>query len=102
MAETSSLLNCRTGSRTGGSNPPPSAPRGFLCESTLNIGRLTARSIHLMVRIQDSQSWHRGSIPLSTTKEVRKSLFSVLIGYDIVIASYLQLFLLELLNLSVF
>ena len=24
-------------------------------------------SIHLMVRIQDSQSWHRGSIPLSTT-----------------------------------
>ena len=33
MAETSSLLNCRTGSRTGGSNPPPSAPRGFLCES---------------------------------------------------------------------
>ena len=26
------------------------------------------RSIHLMVRIQDSQSWHRGSIPLSTTK----------------------------------
>ena len=23
-----------------------------------------------MVRIQDSQSWHRGSIPLSTTKEV--------------------------------
>ena len=22
-----------------------------------------------MVRIQDSQSWHRGSIPLSTTKE---------------------------------
>ena len=34
VAETSSLLNCRTGSRTGGSNPPPSAPRGFLCEST--------------------------------------------------------------------
>ncbi len=29
---------------------------------------LAARSIHLMVRIQDSQSWHRGSIPLSTTK----------------------------------
>ena len=31
-----------------------------------------------MVRIQDSQSWHRGSIPLSTTsKEVlkRASLF---------------------------
>ena len=25
-------------------------------------------SIHLMVRIQDSQSWHRGSIPLSTTR----------------------------------
>ena len=24
-------------------------------------------SIHLTVRIQDSQSWHRGSIPLSTT-----------------------------------
>ena len=27
----------------------------------------TLWSIHLMVRIQDSQSWHRGSIPLSTT-----------------------------------
>ena len=26
-------------------------------------------SIHLMVRIQDSQSWHRGSIPLSTTTQ---------------------------------
>ena len=62
MAETSSLLNCRTGSRTGGSNPPPSAPRGSLRE------HLTGWSIHLMVRIQDSQSWHRGSIPLSTTK----------------------------------
>ena len=32
-----------------------------------------ARSIHLMVRIQDSQSWHRGSIPLSTTKKHSKS-----------------------------
>ena len=94
MAETSSLLNCRTGSRTGGSNPPPSAPRGFLCES---MGRLTfshlprdsdiqihlmslaARSIHLMVRIQDSQSWHRGSIPLSTTKALILSAFFVII-----------------------
>lgn len=27
MAETSSLLNCRTGNRTGGSNPPLSAAR---------------------------------------------------------------------------
>ena len=34
---------------------------------------LAARSIHLMVRIQDSQSWHRGSIPLSTTKYRCKS-----------------------------
>ena len=25
MAETNSLLNCRTGNGTGGSNPPPSA-----------------------------------------------------------------------------
>ena len=62
MAETSSLLNCRTGSRTGGSNPPPSAGAHFQQNA--------ARSIHLMVRIQDSQSWHRGSIPLSTTKSV--------------------------------
>ena len=27
-----------------------------------------------MVRIQDSQSWHRGSIPLSTTKETFKKI----------------------------
>ena len=59
MAETSSLLNCRTGSRTGGSNPPPSA-RG--------VSRALERSVHLTVRIQDSQSWHKGSIPLPTTK----------------------------------
>ena len=26
-----------------------------------------------MVRIQDSQSWHRGSIPLSTTNQQRDS-----------------------------
>ena len=25
------------------------------------------RSVHLTVRIQDSQSWHKGSIPLPTT-----------------------------------
>ena len=30
-------------------------------------------SIHLMVRIQDSQSWHRGSIPLSTTKRASEN-----------------------------
>ena len=29
MAETSSLLNCRTGNRTGGSNPPLSAGSVF-------------------------------------------------------------------------
>ena len=29
VAETSSLLNCRTGNRTGGSNPPASAERFF-------------------------------------------------------------------------
>ena len=28
VAETNSLLNCRTGNRTGGSNPPASAVRG--------------------------------------------------------------------------
>ena len=66
MAETSSLLNCRTGSRTGGSNPPPSAGAHFQQNA--------ARSIHLMVRIQDSQSWHRGSIPLSTTKKCVRTL----------------------------
>ena len=59
MAETSSLLNCRAGYRTGGSNPPPSASYRT---------KMYRWSIHLMVRIQDSQSWHRGSIPLSTTK----------------------------------
>ena len=68
VAETSSLLNCRTGSRTGGSNPPPSAPRGF----SLRERSFKCWSIHLMVRIQDSQSWHRGSIPLSTTKKHSK------------------------------
>ena len=35
----------------------------------VNLIALAARSIHLMVRIQDSQSWHRGSIPLSTTTQ---------------------------------
>ena len=83
MAETSSLLNCRTGSRTGGSNPPASALKKNIeepmvdwltaylqCDSVIQVNLMTlaARSIHLMVRIQDSQSWHRGSIPLSTTK----------------------------------
>ena len=58
VAETSSLLNCRAGNRTGGSNPPPSASW---------LQKMYRWSIHLMVRIQDSQSWHRGSIPLSTT-----------------------------------
>ena len=29
MAETSSLLNCRTGNRTGGSNPPLTAENGI-------------------------------------------------------------------------
>ena len=33
-----------------------------------HVSRVYRWSIHLMVRIQDSQSWHRGSIPLSTTK----------------------------------
>ena len=27
-----------------------------------------------MVRIQDSQSWHRGSIPLSTTENLREPI----------------------------
>ena len=35
----------------------------------VNLIALASRSIHLMVRIQDSQSWHRGSIPLSTTTQ---------------------------------
>ena len=60
VAETSSLLNCRTGNRTGGSNPPASA---------VLLSKQYCWWIHLMVRIQDSQSWHRGSIPLSTTKQ---------------------------------
>ena len=47
--------------------------RGFESPSFRTEGKslreqLTGWSIHLMVRIQDSQSWHRGSIPLSTTK----------------------------------
>ena len=83
MAETSSLLNCRTGSRTGGSNPPPSArefrkrptgrlsfalPHSRLGHSKRVLMALATRSVHLTVRIQDSQSWHKGSIPLPTTK----------------------------------
>ena len=67
MAETSSLLNCRTGSRTGGSNPPPSA--GVTLEDA-------SWSVHLTVRIQDSQSWHKGSIPLPTTSKLRQRPFS--------------------------
>ena len=59
VAETSSLLNCRTGNRTGGSNPPASA--------TVDNQRW---SVHLTVRIQDSQSWHKGSIPLPTTSYI--------------------------------
>ena len=78
MAETSSLLNCRTGSRTGGSNPPASALIKLLKNQW---------SIHLMVRIQDSQSWHRGSIPLSTTKKgfstlVLRSFFLCLLVFS--------------------
>ena len=34
-----------------------------------------------MVRIQDSQSWHRGSIPLSTTESAAKT--AALFLYDI-------------------
>ena len=60
MAETSSLLNCRTGYRTGGSNPPASAS----FKQTI----ITAWRFHLTVRIQDSQSWHTGSIPVGATK----------------------------------
>ena len=45
--------------RTGGSNPPASA--------TVDNQRW---SVHLTVRIQDSQSWHKGSIPLPTTSYI--------------------------------
>ena len=66
MAETSSLLNCRTCKGTGGSNPPASAE--VRTKRQIIDGYNLTWWIHLMVRIQDSQSWHRGSIPLSTTK----------------------------------
>ena len=43
-----------------------------------------------MVRIQDSQSWHRGSIPLSTTKcfHVLVRLFKLAFSPSETIASY--------------
>ena len=37
VAETNSLLNCRTGNRTGGSNPPPSAKEKE--DATMNMTR---------------------------------------------------------------
>ena len=79
MAETSSLLNCRAGYRTGGSNPPASA--SVLKHAARELHKKAKWWIHLMVRIQDSQSWHRGSIPLSTTlhrTNKRKLLMSFL------------------------
>ena len=58
VAETTSLLNWRAGLPYRGFESPTFRKRS---------SRLRRWSIHLMVRIQDSQSWHRGSIPLSTT-----------------------------------
>ena len=54
VAETSSLLNCRTGNRTGGSNPPASAP---FCKWRF---RLAART-------HASHAWNTGSIPVGAT-----------------------------------
>ena len=62
VAETSSLLNCRA----------RLAYRGFESPSFRSLGlakRYLKCSVHLTVRIQDSQSWHKSSILLpSTTK----------------------------------
>ena len=58
VAETTSLLNWRAGLPYRGFESPTFRKRS---------SKLHRWSIHLMVRIQDSQSWHRGSIPLSTT-----------------------------------
>ena len=55
MAETSSLLNCRTGYRTGGSNPPASA---YFCK----------RRFRLVARTHASHAWNTGSIPVGATK----------------------------------
>ena len=54
VAETSSLLNCRTGNRTGGSNPPASA---YFC-----IWRF-----RLVARTHASHAWNTGSIPVGAT-----------------------------------
>ena len=54
MAETSSLLNCRTGYRTGGSNPPASA--------------YFAWRFRLVARTHASHAWNTGSIPVGATK----------------------------------
>ena len=63
MAETSSLLNCRTGNRTGGSNPPASAP---FCKWRF---RLAART-------HASHAWNTGSIPVGATNRlVNTNLF---------------------------
>ena len=56
MAETSSLLNCRTGNRTGGSNPPASA---YFCKWRFR----------LVARTHASHAWNTGSIPVGATKK---------------------------------
>ena len=56
MAETSSLLNCRTGYRTGGSNPPASA---YFCNWRFR----------LVARTHASHAWNTGSIPVGATKK---------------------------------
>ena len=57
MAETSSLLNCRTGYRTGGSNPPASA--------------YFAWRFRLVARTHASHAWNTGSIPVGATKKLK-------------------------------
>ena len=58
MAETSSLLNCRTGNRTGGSNPPSSA----MVPSATRRFRLAART-------HASHAWNTSSILVGATKK---------------------------------
>ena len=64
MAETSSLLNCRTGNRTGGSNPPASA----------NLLLLVAWRFRLAARTHASHAWNTGSIPVGATTKQRNPL----------------------------
>ena len=74
VAETTSLLNWRTGNRTGGSNPPASAKKASVCKSRC----FSNRWIRLTVRTHASHACNTSSILVSTTKFFVKCLNALL------------------------